>query len=443
MCPLDQWASNTDIDMKRLLICVFMTLLLTSCGGGGGNSVSIFETPTLTAYYVDAPVKGLIYEASPSGLSGLTDERGAFKFKQGDHVSFFIDPINRIHIGKVRPVNGQVVIPAIANTFDSEVASSSVYLILYSLDKAQLGATFMDMSDLVLNSSMAEKIRLFLAKKKMPNQIADVWQSLASLQIEAPSYSFRNSGGGMNDSGLRQHIFNSVNQLSNIDIVPHDFSGVYAFHYGFANIFLRFLPNGLVYAIRDDGTIASGTYSINSQDLKFQWDINPNNSCENILNLKQSGSQWSVITIREAKTPIGCTNTPFNEVWVKAKVDTSISLSHVSGKTLRIPARGLCAFGDSEAVFNISASGSTANQRNVTAISSLCTNDQLISGIVKESGVPGVLLFEFDNASPKRKVFFSILQESGRAVVDLSLEKTVPHLEFDFIYGAETTFTLE
>jgi hypothetical protein len=429
--------------MKRLLVFLTMTLLLTSCGGGGGNSVSIFETPTLTAYYVDAPVKGLIYEASPSGLNGVTDEQGAFNFKQGDFVSFYIDPVNRIYIGKVRPENGQVVIPAIANTFDSEVASPLVYLILYALDKAQLGTSFMDLSDLVLNSSMAEKVRLLLAKKEMPNQTADIWQSLASLQLEAPAYSFRASGGGMNDSGLRQHVFNSANQISNADIKPNDFSGVYAFHYGFTNIFLRFIPDGLVYVIEDNGTIASGTYSINSQDLKFQWDIKSNNSCDNILNLKQSGSQWSVITIREAETPMGCTSSPFIEVWSIAKIDTSISLSYVSGKILRIPASGLCAIGDGEVVFNISASGPAVDQRNVTAISSLCTNNQLISGIVKESGVPGVLLFEFNDANPRRKFFFSILQESGRAATSYSAEKIVPRVDFDYVYGAETTFKLE
>lgn len=440
MFQLGQSVSSTGTDMKRLL--VIMTLLLTSCGEGGGNSVSVFETPTLTAYYVDAPVKGLIYEASPSGLTGVTDEQGAFNFKQGDYVSFYIDPVNRIYIGKVRPENGQIVIPAIANTFDSEVASPLVYLILYALDKAQLGASFMDLSDLVLNSSMAEKVRLLLAKKEMPNQIADIWQSLASLQLEAPAYSFRASGGGMNDSGLRQHVFNSANQISNADIKPNDFSGVYAFHYGFTNFFLRFIPDGLVYVIGDDGTIASGTYSINSQDLKFQWNKS-NNSCDNILNLKQSGSQWSVITVREAETPMGCTSSPFIEVWSIAKIDSSISLSKVSGKTLRIPASGLCAIGDGEVVFRISDSGPAVDQRNVTAISALCTNNQLISGIVKESGVPGVLLFEFDNANPRRKFFFSILQESGRAVTSYSAEKIVPRVEFDYVYGAETTFTLE
>ncbi len=442
MFQLGQSVSNTGIEMRRLFVLVAMTLLLTSCGGGG-NSISAFETPTLTAYYVDAPVKGLIYEASPSGLNGVTDEQGAFNFKQGDFVSFYIDPVNRIYIGKVRPENGQIVIPAIANIFDSEVASPLVYLVLYALDKAQLGASFMDVSDLILNSSAAEKIRLFLAKKKIPNQVADVWQSLASLQLETPVYTFRNSGGDLNYSGLWQHSFTSVNQISNIDIMPHDFSGVYSIYTGFENSFFHFSPNGLVYVIRDDGTIASGTYSINSQDLKYQWDFKPNNSCEVILNLKQSGVQWSIITIRKAETPIGCTSSPFNGVWGKAKINSSISLSKVSGKTLRIPANGVCAMGDGEVVFSISASGATVDQRNVTALSSLCTNDQLISGIVKESGVPGVLLFEFDNANPRRKFFFSILQESGRAMTSFSVEKTVPHVKFDYVYGAETTFTLE
>jgi len=429
--------------MKRLLGCLIVFLLLTSCGGGGGNSVSTFETPTLTAYYVDAPVKGLIYEASPSGLNGVTDERGAFNFKQGDHVSFYIDPVNRIYIGKVQPVNGQIVIPAIANTFDSEVDSSLVYYILYSLDIAQLGSAFMDLSDLILNSSVAEKIRLFLSKKETVVQRVDFWQWLASLQSEASNYSFRNTGGILSDSNFRQHVFNSANEINDININSDDFSGVYAFNYGLINYFLQFLPNGQIKSIGDDGSIYSGTYLINDQKLKFQWDLNPNNYCDSFMSLKQRGSQWSFVTAQEAETPIGCTRSPFFEVWSKVKINPAIDISYVSGKNLRIPAKGLCAFGDGDVVFSISSTGLMPNQRNVTVISLVCTDNQLISGIVKESGFPGVLIFEFDNANPRVKVFFSILHESGRALTQTSNEITVPNVDFDHVYGAETTFTFE
>ena len=443
MFQLGPSVSNTGIEMRRLFVLVTMTLFLTSCGGGGTNSVSVFETPTLTAYYVDAPVKGLIYEASPSGLNGVTDEQGAFNFKQGDFVSFYIDPVNRIYIGKVRPENGQIVILAIANTFDSEVDSSLVYLILYAIDTAQLGSAFMDVSDLILNSSVAEKIRLFLSKKEISVQRVDFWKWLASLQAEASNYTFRYSGGGLSDSSFRRHLFDSVSAFRDIKINFDDFSGVYAFNYGLNNGFVHFSPNGLMSLLREDGTLTSGAYSVNAQSLKLLWNFNPSNSCDNILNLKQRGVQWSVVTIQQAQTPIGCTSSPYFEVWSTAKINSLIDISYVSGKTLRIPARGLCAFGDGEVVFSISTTGSTVTQRNVTATSPLCTDNQSIAGIVKESGMPGVLVFEFDNANPRSKVFFSVLQESGRALTQTSNEKTVPHVEFDFVYGAETTFTLE
>lgn len=431
--------------MKRLLVFLTMTLLLTSCGGGGGgNTVSTFETPTLTAYYVDAPAKGLVYESSPSGLSGVTDESGSFRFKQGDVVSFYLDPVNRIYLGKVAPVSEQVVIAAIANSYESHVDASLVSLILFTMDKALAGAGFMDFSDLVLSSSLADKIKLFLSRKAMPNQIDDIWQSMASLQTDAASYTFRNSGGNLSYSNFKQHIFNTVGGLAETEIRPDDFSGVYSFNVGITNVFFQFLPNGLMYGIRDDGSVASGTYVIDAESLKFQWDINLGNHCESSISLNQRGSRWSLLTVREIDTPAGCTqSTPNFDVVTKAKINTSIDISFLSGKNLRIPVKGVCSLGDGEAVFSIAASGLTADQRSVNFTSPNCTGNVLISGTVRESGVPGILVFEFDSASPKIKFFFSLLEDSGRALTQLSIEKTVPTTEFDFVYGAETSFTLD
>lgn len=72
---------------------------LVSCGGGGGDSAI-----TYTGRYIDAPVKGLSYLASPSGLSGLTDADGKFNFKGGDRVSFnLVTTGGNINVGSTAP----------------------------------------------------------------------------------------------------------------------------------------------------------------------------------------------------------------------------------------------------------------------------------------------------------------------------------------------------
>jgi hypothetical protein len=444
MFQLGQSASSTGIEMKRLLVFLTITLLLTSCGGGGGNTVATFETPTLTAYYGDTSVKGLIYEASPSGLSGVTDDRGAFKFKQGDIVYFYIDPINRIYLGKVSPVSEQVTIAPIANSFDSEVDASFVTVILYAFDKALVGSNYMDFTDLIFSSTVSNKIKNILSRKETPNLIDDTWQGLADLQSEAVGYTFRNSGGGLSKLEFNLSLFNSISEIAPLDLMSEDYIGVYFFSYGFTGAYVNFLPNGRLVAVQDDGTIASGTYIKNLNKISYRWDDDSLMDCDNVINLRQRGKEWNLITIGESDIPNGCNhNINHNDALKTAKIKETLNIEFISGKNLRLPSKGACAFGEGEIVFSISSSGSTSSQRNVEAISSLCTGNHLLSGIVRESGIPGVLLFEFNDAIPRSKFYFSILQESGRAMTQISAEITVPNTEFDFVYGAETNFTLE
>lgn len=444
MFQLEQWASSTGIEMKRLLVFLTMTLLLTSCGGGGGNTVATFETPTLTAYYGDASVKGLIYEASPSGLSGVTDERGSFNFKREDSVSFYIDPVNRIYIGKVKPVHQEIVIPAVDNIFDPEVDASFVRFILYGFDMAMNGSSYMDFTNLIMSSTVVNKVKNILSRRETPNLIDDTWQGLADLQAEAVGYTFKNSGSNISKLSFNLNYFNSVSNIKALNLNREDYRGAYFISYGLTGAHFNFMPDGTLVAIRDDGAIALGSYVKNSNNVSYRWSDDQPDECDYSISLRKKGVQLSLITIDENDTPNGCRyNINHNDVLTMAKINESFNIEYISGKRLRIPVRGLCAFGDGDAILNISSAGPTLGQRSVDMTSLVCTANQLISGSVRESSVPGVLVFEFDSISPKAKVFFSILQDSGRARTQLSIEKTVPNVEFDFVYGAESTFTLE
>jgi len=432
--------------MKRLLVFLTMTLLLTSCGGGGGNSVSTFQTPTFTAYYVDAPVKGLIYEASPSGLNGVTDERGAFNFKLGDHVSFYIDPVNRIYIGKVQPVNGQIVNPTIDNFYDAEVDQVIVTLILFALDKASFTSSFMDLSGLLLNTETVNKIKNILARKEMPNQISDVWQSMQSLQADITNYTFKNSGINLNTNNFIKSSFDSVESLDNLTINIDDFSGVYVFNYaGINNFHLNFLSNGIVDLFDDDEvSIYAGTFLRNESSITIRWDRRSDNQCDTLMSLKKRGQQWSLVNFQYAKTPLGCTQ---NELvaypYRSLKISSATSVSSVSGKRLQIPVRGVCTLGEGSVVFNISSGGPLSDQRTFTMPASVCNGNTDITGTVSESGIPGLLIFEFDIASPRAKLLFSVSEQSGRAITQFILEKTAPWQDSDTKYSTETSFILD
>ena len=85
-------------------LLVSISVLLTGCGGGGGgesNSATIY-----TGQYIDAPVRGLSFTASPSGLTGTTDINGNFRFQSGDTISFnIVTPGGTIGVGSVSPVS--------------------------------------------------------------------------------------------------------------------------------------------------------------------------------------------------------------------------------------------------------------------------------------------------------------------------------------------------
>lgn len=79
----------------RLGIALVAVATAGACGGGGGgggsSSSSTSSVTPSAAVLNDAPVKGVCYSASPSGLHGVTDAAGTYQYQAGDNVSFWID----------------------------------------------------------------------------------------------------------------------------------------------------------------------------------------------------------------------------------------------------------------------------------------------------------------------------------------------------------------
>jgi len=87
--------------VKKIILASCLSLALGACGGGGYSSSSTDpetysdpDTTTETGIFIDAPVKGLAYTASPSGKTGTTNEEGEFKYVEEDTVEFSMGSIS-------------------------------------------------------------------------------------------------------------------------------------------------------------------------------------------------------------------------------------------------------------------------------------------------------------------------------------------------------------
>jgi len=87
------------VKLIKYISIVSIIGIFYACGGGTSStsssttdstSSSVAAATTYSGQFIDAPTKGLLYSASPSGLTGTTDASGTFKFQAGDVVTFEI-----------------------------------------------------------------------------------------------------------------------------------------------------------------------------------------------------------------------------------------------------------------------------------------------------------------------------------------------------------------
>jgi hypothetical protein len=91
--------------VKKIILAVCLSLTLIACGGGSSSPPNSGtpnnpNTATKVGVFIDAPVKGLKYKASPSGKEGTTNADGEFNYIDGDTVSF---SMGSIALGKAMP----------------------------------------------------------------------------------------------------------------------------------------------------------------------------------------------------------------------------------------------------------------------------------------------------------------------------------------------------
>jgi hypothetical protein len=154
-----------DLNMKTkfLLHTVLATsALVVGCGGSGGSSsASSSSSAPLAGSFVDAPTKGLLYTASPSGLSGITDANGNYQYQPGDTVTFSIpNGANPIVVGSTKPVapTGGNAISFVLNMTNGEAAAQVLQTLNHSTS-----VTSLDVSGLTLDSGNTAILNAYIA----------------------------------------------------------------------------------------------------------------------------------------------------------------------------------------------------------------------------------------------------------------------------------------
>jgi len=201
------------------IFAVAFAAALAACGGGNSSSTSGPPKPTGSkGTFVDEPVVGLTYSATPSGLAGVTDATGTFTYKPGDTVTFSLgvgSSVPAVNIGSTKPLaatsgNAQVFVLSLQGGLQ-------LAQVLQSLDHGKLAFTI-DVSGLSLSSAAVASINAYTSAggTQLPVGETDV-QMLAAAQASntAPNITFRNPGG----ASIATTLNTVVSTITNLNTV--------------------------------------------------------------------------------------------------------------------------------------------------------------------------------------------------------------------------------
>jgi hypothetical protein len=394
-----------------LLALATSALTLSACGGGGGStsgsstsSSSSTTPPAPTTYsgnFVDSPVKGLAWSASPSMLSGTTDATGTFSFQAGDTVTFTVDlgGATALTLGSFSPSvptsgNAQLFVLTLAN-------GMQIAQVLQSLNHGTAAA--MDVSGLVLAAQDVANLNAYIASAgtMLPSNSTDV-QMLASAQTNSNAgsagFTFVDAGGASLAvtsaalqaalAGLTTSASVDASMMNGKTVLGHIFEA----HAGGGNdqednFSLTSFDgaNGSmtsVLAVVDETNPASShfsmesnTYSISGAVLTIQI---PSADTTTTATVRYIDSQQALFTETSTDGSVGAGNMVFLQ---------SFAASDIAGKTLTINGWfAACAGVPLMVTVNAGGTSYTANCQGSTTTSSSGT-------IAADASLPNVLAF--------------------------------------------------
>jgi len=240
----------------RIVLSSITLSLLAACGGGGGGggSTTVAASPTLTGVFVDAPTKGLAYTALPSGLSGVTDVDGKFKYRDGDKVSFNIATTGGdINLGAIEmsvPTNGDAVVSVLS--LPNGQASAQI---LQTLNKGN--SANIDVSNVNLSAADVTALNAYIVSptKTAPSvTIAGTVKPLVDGNTAASAVITSLAANPSSNSLTAANISSALSGKAVFSVgVTNQTQGVFGLAY--------FAPNGNVSEVWNDGTVDSFTWA--------------------------------------------------------------------------------------------------------------------------------------------------------------------------------------
>jgi hypothetical protein len=197
---------------------------LAACGGGGGGGGS---ADTQSGSFINSPTKGVRYTASPSGLSGVTDENGTYTYKAGDTVTFKLD------IGASTVTLGSTSNPSASTSVLSLVVPNggsplAVAQVLETLDKSAVTGK-MDVSGINIPSgnSVVSAINSAISSSGVSStDIASIATGVQTVLTATNSGSLKYGTAGVTTTTAVSNLAkNSANQAlldSSIPAIPYD-----------------------------------------------------------------------------------------------------------------------------------------------------------------------------------------------------------------------------
>lgn len=166
---------------------------LSACGGGGDDAAPAAPplAPVLTGVFTDAPVGGLDYTSTPSGLTGTTDAAGQFEFREGDTIVFSVGSLDFPSVAAAETVTPREIAAQIVAAESSaavEDVSTNLFVFFQTLDTDEdpNTITFPDLAGVAFTEPGFTAAPATF-QEEMATSVAEIEQAVPGLELEVVS----------------------------------------------------------------------------------------------------------------------------------------------------------------------------------------------------------------------------------------------------------------